>query len=90
MSFSDRLNTLMLLTGTTNIKLARTLSVDPSLVSRWRNGSRRPANDPEVFSRIALFMVQKAGTGYYRAQLAKAAGADDKLDDDALTDALNL
>lgn len=45
MKFTDRLTQLLDLFGVSNSRLAQVLGVDPSLVSKWRNGSRYPARN---------------------------------------------
>lgn len=57
MDFGKRLSLLMNVLGITNNALARALSVDPSLVSRWRSGSRIPAKDSYYVEMIAKYVV---------------------------------
>ena len=57
MTFSEKLSSIMVLTGMTNSKMARALNVDPSLVSRWRSGSRRPEWDSEQMTLLAEYIA---------------------------------
>lgn len=57
MKFHDKLNLLMTLQNIPNNKLAKALSLDPSLISRWRNGSRDLPKHSEYIEAIALYFV---------------------------------
>ena len=45
-----------------NNKLAKALSVDPSLISRWRNGSRDLAKHSEYVTGIATYFANQTGS----------------------------
>ena len=57
MKFYEKLNLLMSIQKIPNNKLARVLSVDPSLVSRWRNGTREIAHNSDYIHRIAEYLA---------------------------------
>ncbi|QNB45639.1 hypothetical protein BR63_04535 [Thermanaerosceptrum fracticalcis] len=63
MPFSHKLNHLMEIFGVSNNRLAKALSIDASLVSRWRTGNRVPAQDSPYIkkNRLILFRAGKAG-----------------------------
>jgi transcriptional regulator with XRE-family HTH domain len=62
MTIPERLNTLFLLADMSNAKLARELHVDASLVSRWRNGTRKISGG--ILQHLAkYFAVQLSGAG---------------------------
>ena len=60
MRFYEKLNLLMSLQSVPNNKLAKALSVDPSLISRWRNGSRDIAKNSEYLVGIADYFAKHA------------------------------
>lgn len=57
MTFSEKLNSLIALTGVNNAKIAKALNIDASLVSRWRSGTRSPVNNPELMSALVDYMA---------------------------------
>ena len=60
MKFNEKLNLLMCLQNTPNNKLAKTLSVDPSLISRWRTGTRNLAKHSSYVNRISEYFATHA------------------------------
>ncbi len=63
-SFRDRLDSLMTMAGISNIRLSQIIHVDPSLISRYRSGSRIPKADTDTsaqLSRALYDLLQKAG-----------------------------
>lgn len=57
MVFADKLSWLMEHFNTTNNKLAKAISVDPSLVSKWVNGKRTPpAKSLYIFQIVEFFL----------------------------------
>ena len=52
MVFKDKLSFLMGLTETKNRQLAKAITVDPSLVSRFRSGNRTPPDNAEYIKSI--------------------------------------
>ena len=51
-TFSDRFNSVVELTGYSNIRLSQLVNVDSSLISRYRSGLRNPLSNPEIATRI--------------------------------------
>ena len=47
----------MVLTDMVSSKMAKALNVDPSLVSRWRNGSRKPARHSDQMIRLSEYIA---------------------------------
>ena len=60
-SFRLRLNDLMQSLGVTNVELARYAHVDPSFLSRIRNGQRAPTNLGEYARTFSLFVARRVG-----------------------------
>jgi len=69
MTFSDKLSILMKVQNTTNSRLAKAIAVDASLISRWRSGSRVPANDSPHIPSIAVYFSEQAKMDYQKAAL---------------------
>lgn len=74
MPFSHRLNLLMNTFGVSNSRLARVLSLDASLVSRWRTGARAPAKDSTHIAAIASYFAENAKMDYQKAALCEIMG----------------
>jgi len=60
MKFHEKLNLLMNMQKIANNKLAKVLSVDPSLISRWRNGSREIAHSSDYLKHISNYVATHA------------------------------
>lgn len=60
MGFYKRLNLLMTVQNITNSRLAKSLSVDASLISRWRTGKRIPSPRSSYISEMSAFFVAQA------------------------------
>ena len=92
MNFSEKLSSLMMLTELTNSKMARALNVDPSLVSRWCNGSRRPAiNSPQMATLseyISSYVNCETHVTLLSALIAEGNEAQNYEDADAVTRAI--
>lgn len=58
MDFSQKLDFMMNLTKTTNIMLARHISLDASHISRLRTGSRRPAKNADYIRSMAAYFAK--------------------------------
>lgn len=86
MNFSEKLNGLMILTGISQSKLSKELSVDASLISRWRKGERNPINNQELILAIAHAFAQRIRMNYQVEALSVMLGH--KIDADTTTDAL--
>ena len=74
MNFEEKFNYLMNLTGTHNSDLARAVSIDASLVSRWRSGSRSPAGNREMMSALGAYFAARLKTGHQKAELRLLLG----------------
>ncbi len=57
MKFNEKFNLLMNLLNIPNNKLAKALSVDPSLISRWRSGARDPVRNSEYVALISHYIA---------------------------------
>jgi DNA-binding transcriptional regulator YiaG len=64
MPFNDRISLLMAVLRVSNSALARALSVDASLVSRWRTGARMPAKNSAHIKAIAAYFAGQAKMDY--------------------------
>jgi hypothetical protein len=60
MKFHDKLNLVLSMQNIPNNKLAKAISVDPSLISRWRNGTRIPANHCGYIEVISHYIATHA------------------------------
>ena len=63
-SFRDRLDSLMTMASISNMRLSQIIHVDPSLISRYRSGSRVPKADTDTaaqISRAVYDLLQKSG-----------------------------
>lgn len=74
MELFEKLDALMKIAGISNSKLARELRIDPSLVSRWRNGTRRPMHSSRMMTSIALEFSQRVTEPQQLGELAQAIG----------------
>lgn len=74
MPFHERLGLLMRAMGVSNSSLARALSVDPSLVSRWRSGTRTPTKNGTHINAIANYFARQAKADYQKAALCEIMG----------------
>ncbi len=74
MNFEEKFNYLMNLTGTHNSELARSVAIDASLVSRWRNGSRSPAANQAMMEALGKFFAAKLKSGYQKAEMQLLLG----------------
>ncbi|GHV32470.1 hypothetical protein FACS18949_03480 [Clostridia bacterium] len=69
--FSDNLTTLMNLYRINNSSLSKGMDVDPSLVSRWKSGSRVPSRRSGVPSDIANYLAGLGMLQHDRETLVK-------------------
>lgn len=69
MKFADKLNGLISIVNVTNSKIAKTLNVDPSLVSRWRTGARMPSSHSTLIERAGAFFAEQITAGYQKEAL---------------------
>ncbi len=74
MTFNDKLNLLMRAQNISNSRLAKAISVDASLISRWRSGSRTPGGTSLHIKSIASYLSEQAKMDYQKASLFKIIG----------------
>ena len=89
LSFSRRLDALMRTLQISNVEMARQVAVDPSYLSRIRNGRRSPADSQGLAQRCAEFIVgQRHDRELLRDALGMGGDGDDapSLTDDELRD----
>jgi hypothetical protein len=76
MQFHEKLDLLMKIQNVTNIRLARSLSVDPSLVSRWRTGARKPSQKNDYIKEISTYFTAHAKMEFQKAALYEIMGLE--------------
>ena len=69
MKFGEKLDLLMRISQTTNSTLARSVSLDPSFVSRLRRGVRTPARNENYVRAIAAYVARVCQSDYQKAAL---------------------
>ncbi len=74
MEFGKKLSAVMDALSISNSRLAMALSVDTSLISRWRNGSRVPGKKSDHVASIARYLCSVAKMDYQRAALCETMG----------------
>ena len=84
--FSDRFSAIMSLLEISNIRLAKFLNVDASLISRYRNGSRTPVNDSQIASNLCTYFINRAEVQQQIESLRTLCGANNNMD---LNNAIN-
>ena len=58
-TFGTRLDSIMTLTGLSNIRLGKQVNTDPSYISRFRSGVRSPKNNPQMMNDIAEALLDR-------------------------------
>jgi hypothetical protein len=76
MKFNEKLDMLMKIQNVTNSRLARSLSVDPSLVSRWRTGARKPSQKNDYIKEISIYFSTHAKMDFQKVALYEIMGLD--------------
>ena len=66
MDFSQILDFIMNITTTTNSMLAKHASLDPSFISRLRNGSRTPSKNENYLESISSFLAKRFQQDYQK------------------------
>ncbi|NLV36102.1 MAG: transcriptional regulator [Clostridiaceae bacterium] len=69
MTFSEKLDLIMMISNTTNSALARAISIDSSFVSRLRRGVRNPARNENYLKPMAVYFAGKCNFPYQRTAL---------------------
>lgn len=72
MKFGEKLDMLMKITDTSNIALARNVSLDASFISRLRRGERTPSKNENYIMAIATYFARNCSAEYQRAALSEA------------------
>ena len=73
-SFGYQLGMLMEVLAIPNVEMARAVNIDPSYLSRIRNGRRLPASPEQLAESIAEYTVERAAGGNGLARLAELLG----------------
>ena len=82
MSFSRRLDALMRTLQISNVEMARQVAVDPSYLSRIRNGRRSPADPQGLAQRCAEFIVSHRQDRELLRQALGVSGSADETHDE--------
>ncbi|MDL2237377.1 hypothetical protein LJC56_06065 [Christensenellaceae bacterium OttesenSCG-928-K19] len=72
--FTDKFNNLLAVTGLPNNKIARELNLDPSLVSRWRKGTKTPLRNPAYLDEVARLASTRIVSEKQKEVLSKLMG----------------
>lgn len=84
MTFSEKFDFLLKLTGTSNSVLARHMLLDPSYISRLRHGSRSLPRDSEYLPKLAAFLVRHCTAAEQHRMLCQAMDIPQTVGDDRL------
>lgn len=74
-AFGEKLDLLMKAFDVSNIRMARALNVDSSLISRYRTGARRPSEKSDIVERICLYYANLAASPDNGPIFAELTGA---------------
>ncbi len=74
MTFSEKLNFLLNLSGSSNAELARAADIDPSQVSRLKNGTRNIPKRIHTIELMAEHFASKCVSDYQRGALSETLG----------------
>lgn len=74
MTFSEKLTFLLNVSGSTNAELARAANIDPSQVSRLKNGTRNTPKRAHTIELMAEFFAERCTSDYQRSALAETIG----------------
>jgi len=72
MKFGEKLDLLMKITDTSNIALARNVSLDASFISRLRRGVRTPSKNENYILAMAAYFARNCSAEYQKAALSEA------------------
>ena len=92
MKFWEKLNLLMNITSTNNSRLARSISLDASFISRLRRGLREPVLNADYVSGMARYFSHKCSSDYQKVALGEAIGSSSNLrlqDFDSLSEVIH-
>lgn len=74
MTFAEKFDLLMHLTGTSGSALARYMALDPSYISRLRRGGRSLPRGADYPAQMAAFFMRQCAADYQRGALCRALG----------------
>lgn len=57
--YSEKLNAIMDMLDLSNVKLGKAIHVDPSYISRLRNGTRVPKRNSDITDRISEYLLER-------------------------------
>lgn len=72
MKFGEKLDLLMKITDTSNIALARNVSLDASFISRLRRGVRTPSKNENYIMAMSAYFARNCSAEYQKAALSEA------------------
>lgn len=72
MTFSEKLDLLMRLSGTSNSALARYVNLDASYVSRLRHGMRTPSKNENYIAAVSQFFARFSTSEVFKVALCEA------------------
>lgn len=81
MTFAEKFDFLLKLTGTSNSVLARHMRLDPSYISRLRHGSRSLPRNSEYLPGLCAFLLRRCPGAEQRRALCQAVEAAEEADD---------
>ncbi len=84
MTFSEKLTFLLDLSGSSNAELARAAKIDPSQVSRLKNGTRNTPKRIHTIELMAEHFAERCTSEYQRATLAETLGDRSLINDRSL------
>ena len=82
-AFAEKLDHLMKLAGISNARFGHLVNIDPSHISRFRNGHRTPKGSPEAVMRMCMVLMDQITKKGHKDTLLKlihapaSAGTDD-------------
>lgn len=74
MDFSSKLNFLMNITQTSNKELAKSIYVDPSLISHLKSGNRKRPHNHQHIVNMAEFFAKKSQAEFQRNAISEMLG----------------
>jgi len=70
----EKLNVIMNMLDISNIRLARVLNVDSSLISRFRNGLRTPSRNSQLVVNLCTYFYKRVLAGGFEGEFADMLG----------------
>lgn len=78
MNFAEKLDTIMNITNATNSGLSMQISIDASLISRFRHGKRTPPENAKYLLKMASYFSQRITTDYQKSALCEIINIEPK------------